>query len=152
MLSATIDRVDEAAPADRYTDQDAESHRSSAEAGRRASRREVLVDDLSITGFRYFSPERLAVGTFVRLSLAGAGTVAARIVRQDVDEHVCIFTNPLTAAQVASALTAASAPDGTVPLDLAPHDKWPRVLRTAILIGGGAAAWAAAVAVIRAIG
>ncbi len=116
---------------------------------------EVLVHDLSRTGFRFSSSAHIAVGASVRLGLAGAGSANARVVRRDGDDHGCEFHWPLTAAQLDSAFSYAEVSDITPreQMDVDdPGPRWPRILRLAIFAIGGAAAWAAVFALVKAFG
>lgn len=148
-LAATIDLLDAGPSTDRAAPRVAIG-RPSTVRDHGGAPRDVLVEDLSQTGFRYCSAKHLAVGTAVRLGLAGAGTAAARVVRQDGDEHGCEFETPLTVAQLQSAFTSAgvtrvSPTDG----DFRKPDRWPAGVRLAILLGFGAAAWAVAIALVK---
>ena len=117
---------------------------------------DVIVEDLSPTGFRYRSAERLAVGTHVRLGLVGAGSAAAQVVRVDGDDHGCAFHLPLSPNQLEAAFTAGTViqtPGLTSDAgEIDTGEPWPRAVRTAIFIGGGAAAWVAVVALLKALG
>jgi hypothetical protein len=148
MLSATIELPDRAGAKAARADEPC--HDDSSVARRRAMPRPVLVENLSRTGFRYLSPAGVPIGTEIRLDLAGAGTAAATVVERDGDAHRCEFRMPLTEAQLASAAAipgrVSDARDGD------PVHKWPRFVRAAIFIGGGAAAWAAAVLLLKGLG
>jgi hypothetical protein len=148
MLSATIDLPNGPRPKAAAADEPADDHSSAA--ARRAMPRPVLVEDLSRTGFRYLSPAGVPIGTEIRLGLADGGTAAATVVERDRDAHRCEFRVPLTEAQLASTLTIARRVIDAHPTDQA--DKWPRLVRIAIFIGGGAAAWAAAAALLKGLG
>ncbi|WBH17100.1 PilZ domain-containing protein [Sphingomonas radiodurans] len=116
---------------------------------------DVIVEDLSLTGFRYRSTDRLPIGTPIRLGLAGAGTAAAQVVRVDGDDHGCAFDPPLSPNQLEAAFTSGTViqtpglTSGAGEIDTG--EPWPRAVRTAIFIGGGAAAWVAVVALLKAL-
>jgi hypothetical protein len=155
-LAATIDLLEGDMAGERRHETRAAIDQPSTLRDDRGVPRDVTVEDLSQTGFRYQSVERLAVGSLVRLGLSGAGAVTARIVWQDGDDHGCAFIEALTAAQVNAAFTAQQVVrvpnESDAGRDAATTGKWPRAVRMAIFIGGGAGAWMAAVALVKALG
>jgi PilZ domain len=151
-LAATIDLLDREL-SDRAERTRVERGSTLREEG--GAPREVLVHDLSRTGFRFSSSSHIAIGATVRLGLAGAGSANARVVRRDGDDHGCEFHWPLTAAQLDSAFTYAEVSDITPGDEMHvddPGPRWPRIVRLAIFVIGGAAAWAAVFALVKALG
>lgn len=115
--------------------------------------RDVLVEDLSATGFRFRSPERFAIGSGLHLGLAGAGRAQARIVRVEADAYGCEFTVPLTTAQLAGAFSGGSVLTrdfaGTQTMTLLPYEdrRYPGAARLLVLAAGAALSWGAALAI-----
>ena len=118
---------------------------------------DVLVEDLSATGFRMLTSVELAIGTAITLGVPTVGRRLARVVRQAREQQYgCEFVVPLTIAQVESALAAPAFepiafPESRLPIDLsdAPEPevaKLPRPVRAALIVGLAGAAWAAVVA------
>ncbi|SEN65462.1 PilZ domain-containing protein [Sphingomonas gellani] len=68
---------------------------------------DVTVEDLSIAGFRFSSADPIAVGTPVRVGLAGAGRADAEVAWRKGTHHGCLFTSPLTPAAIEAAFTNA---------------------------------------------
>ena len=110
----------------------------------------VTVLDHSNLGCRVVSAGRLEVGTGVVLDLAGAGKVEAEIAAFDGLAHECRFLEPLTdegersgfAGRPAVKLTiAASALDFSDGPGSPPPGRWPPLVRLAIHLAGGVAAW-----------
>ena len=150
-LAATIDLLDREL-SDRATRISVERGSTLRDDG--GAPHEVLVHDLSRTGFRFSSSSHIPVGASVRLGLAGPGSANARVVRRDGDDHGCEFHWPLTAAQLDSAFTCAEV-SGITPGDEMgvddPGRRWPRMVRLAIFVIGGAAAWAAVFGLVKAL-
>lgn len=145
MLSATMDLLNDNMRADACRTY----NRPAAMRGKRPIARAVRIQDLSQAGFRVTLTDRLPIGASFRFSIAGAGSAAVRIVRRDGNEHGCAFHVPLATAQVAFAIMAADrtrpAPDASSFAALA---KWPRSACIALFVGGGVAAWSAALALL----
>lgn len=147
ILSATIEVLDGAQP-------DSERIGGRRLIGRRApgrpraAVRKVMIEHLSPTGCRFVSTMPLSIGSQIRFDVIGAGTTTGSVVRRDGDEHRCEFQVPLTPAQVALALESAL----TRTMSAQSHDdRWPRSVRAVLFIGGGVAAWAAVVGLIKAV-
>ena len=112
---------------------------------------DVVVTDLSTTGFSVEAPLDLQVGGIVRLGLGGAGTASARIIRRADSTYGCQFLQPLGADRVEAAFkyneilaSIGSAVD--VPVDIGALDepyRWSRRARVGVMLGSAAAAWAA---------
>lgn len=66
---------------------------------------DVVVEDLSTSGFRLPVSADLEVGAYVSLGLPGVGICPARVVRQCDDRYGCAFLVPLTGAELRAALT-----------------------------------------------
>jgi hypothetical protein len=75
---------------------------------------DVMVEDLSASGFCFSSMISVAAGTRVRVGLAGGGRAEAEVTWHDGKRHGCTFTPPLTPAQSSAAFT--HAPGGTATL------------------------------------
>ncbi|WP_375429604.1 PilZ domain-containing protein [uncultured Sphingomonas sp.] len=118
---------------------------------------DVVVEDLSSTGFRVPTETELHAGAFVSLGLAGVGMCPARVVRQADGQIGCTFLVPLGRGKLKAAMEATS----LRPLDLnlmikaqPPEPKRetisdtraPRHIRLGVVTGLAAASWAAAIA------
>ncbi len=78
---------------------------------------DIMVDDLSATGFRMFSDEPIAIDATVTVGIAGLGRHTARVVRRDGQHYGCRFVVPLAIDAVdvtAPAQTIVRAEFGTV--------------------------------------
>lgn len=118
---------------------------------------DVLVSELSSTGFRVPATGALSVGSRITLGLSGVGARAARIVRLAGDEQFgCEFISPLSPGELAAALDAPPAelirfPQTAMvaPADALPEPdvgRFPGPVRLAVLMGGGLAAWGITIA------
>lgn len=113
---------------------------------------DVVVSDLSTTGFSVVAPLDLEIGAIVRIGLGGAGAASARVIRRAESSYGCQFLQPLGQDRVDAAfkyseiLTAigAAAPTNINEQDI-PYeaDRWDRSTRLAVILGAGGAAWAA---------
>ena len=109
--------------------------------------RDIVVEDLSSSGFLFRSDDHLAVGTCFHIGLSGGGMTQARVVRAQNGQYGCEFDVPLTEQQLTLAFTAQSVVPGTfaayhtAPLVPYREDKWPGAVRVGILVGGGAFSW-----------
>lgn len=65
---------------------------------------DVVVEDLSMSGFRLPVSADLEVGTYVSLGLPRVGICPARVVRQGDERYGCAFLVPLTGAEFQAAL------------------------------------------------
>ncbi len=119
---------------------------------------DVLVTDLSASGFRIPAAVALPVGSQVTLGLSGVGARAARVVRvTDGGELGCEFVSPLSPQELSLALAGRQAlipfPIAYDPIasddlyadELPEVTRFPGPVRVAILIGGGILAWAATI-------
>ena len=70
---------------------------------------DVVVEDLSRSGFRVPSDAALDVGDVVSLGLPGVGTCRAFVVRQAGDRYGCMFLTPLSAIELQAVLAAVPA-------------------------------------------
>jgi len=115
---------------------------------------DVVVEDLSVGGFRMQTRAELAEGVEIGLGLAGIGMHRARVVWRDAGTYGCEFVTPLTSADVGVALGAPSSapvvlprlgPWGPVQVDTDPDErvvrKLPRPVRLLVIIVGAIACW-----------
>jgi len=115
---------------------------------------DVVVEDLSASGFRVLTSADLAVGVEIGLGLAGIGMHRARVIRRQKGVYGCEFVRPLTSAALNLALGApASAPValprmgpwGPVPIETARDDrpvgKLPRPARLLVIVALAVACW-----------
>lgn len=104
-----------AAVARLYQDmRDAERHAVVIDGTLRNTRSEpqdVVIEDLSATGFRTKSAAGLAVGDVVTLGLYGAGLRSARVMRESDGRFACQFFVDLADSELAFALAGLTAPD-----------------------------------------
>lgn len=109
---------------------------------------DVIVGDLSFSGFNIQSPLPLPIGAVVQIGLPGSGRFAARVVRQDGDTYGCEFVDYLSDAKVSEAFAATN----VAQLFVAPSEwnwaepevrKWPRAVRMSFALGATLAVWAA---------
>jgi hypothetical protein len=119
---------------------------------------DVVVEDLSASGFRVLTPADLAVGVEIGLGLAGIGTHRARVVRHENGAYGCEFVTPLTSAALDIALSAPSSAPVALPrmgpwgpvrgntnLDESPVKKLPRPVRLLVIVAGAIACWILAI-------
>lgn len=76
-----------------------------------AEPQDVVVEDLSATGFRTDFATGLAIGDIVTLGLYGAGLRSARVMREDSGRFACQFLVALTEQELAFALVQACPPE-----------------------------------------
>lgn len=111
--------------------------------------RDVVVEDLSSTGFRFVSATPVTIGTLLHVGLGGSGMSQARVVRADADHYGCEFVRPLSEDQLARAFTDSSVLAGAFPaLHVAPvmpyrDDRWPGAVRVAAGLGAATVTWVA---------
>ncbi len=116
---------------------------------------EILVEDLSGSGFLFSSGDHVAVGAQVRVGLVGAGTATATIVRRDGDRHGAAFLDALTAAQLDQAfgpgtvVAARFAPEADLIVPFIGEARWPRPVRAAIWVTAATLPWIAILAALR---
>ena len=67
---------------------------------------DVMIDDLSLTGFRLSGGPAMALGSEASIGFAGIGVHQARVTRQDGDVYGCEFVTPITQEMLTRALTA----------------------------------------------
>ncbi|MEI5687819.1 PilZ domain-containing protein [Sphingomonas kyungheensis] len=67
---------------------------------------DVMIDDLSLTGFRLSGGPALTVGSEASIGFAGIGIHQARVTRQDGDVYGCEFVTPITPEMLGRALSA----------------------------------------------
>jgi hypothetical protein len=121
---------------------------------------DVRVDNLSTSGCLLTLDRTLPVGALVSIGIAGVGVRQARVSRVDAPHHACAFLQPVSAADVATALSAETLVAGAFPAAPsivpvravlvetetlpAPRDgeyRLPLVARVAVIGGASAALW-----------
>lgn len=107
---------------------------------------DIIVEDLSPSGFLFRSADRFAIDARVQVGLAGSGAADATVVRRDGDLHGCVFARPLSLAQLQAAFSDDVVVQGTFGGQVMPTpqpvvERWPRPVRAAIWLVGGAAPW-----------
>ena len=120
---------------------------------------DVVIEDLSATGFRVVTEACLDEGAEVGLGLAGIGTHRARVVWQRDNTYGCEFLAPLHRADLALALSSPSTapvplptPWGTpLPTQQTNTGLSPRA-RLFAIVACAAAAWAVTIGLAAAIG
>lgn len=68
---------------------------------------DVVIEDLSTTGFRMVGGPAMVVGDAVSIGFAGIGVQPARLTRLNDDSYGCEFIRPLSPADLSTALHAA---------------------------------------------
>jgi hypothetical protein len=68
---------------------------------------DVVVEDLSATGFRMVGSPAMTVGDRMSIGFAGIGVQPARLTRMHADSYGCEFVRPLSLAELSTALRAA---------------------------------------------
>jgi len=131
--------------------------------GREPSSREFTIYDLSRDGFLIDAAPHWLVEDRLSIDLPKVGTLVARIVRADRGMFGCTLIEPLTATQLDEAVSAsrvvwpdfagagvwqgatipsARQADGSPTLDdLDEPERWPRPVRTGIVVGSTLALW-----------
>ena len=79
-----------------------------------AEPQDVVIDDLSVTGFRTASAYGLAVGDVITLGVFGVGLRNARVRRESGGNYGCQFLQPLSVAELNVALAGLTSPDPVV--------------------------------------
>lgn len=67
---------------------------------------DVMIEDLSLTGFRLSGGPALELGSEASIGFAGIGVHQARVTRQDGDIYGCEFVTPITQEMLTRALNA----------------------------------------------
>lgn len=114
---------------------------------------DVGVYDLSATGARILTAQRLARGSRVRIGLPGVGAVAATVVRGDAGGFSCAWARPLSDAQLDRAFGETVAQGGFHAAVLAPAveaevERLSLGLRVAAIVGAAALLWTGILAVL----
>jgi hypothetical protein len=132
---------------------DAKRHASELDATVRTANgapSDVLIHDLSTTGFRMETREELQEDSIVWLGIVGAGINGATVTRRDAGGYGCRFLVPITGTQLAATLspvsTVIAAPWNQREADAADIPevkKLPHRMRLAIIVFGSLALWAA---------
>lgn len=68
---------------------------------------DVVIEDLSATGFRLSGGPALTTGAIASIGFAGIGVHPARVIRQDGMTYGCEFVTPLSADMLNKALVSA---------------------------------------------
>jgi hypothetical protein len=115
---------------------------------------DVVVEDISATGFRMITDADLAAGADIRLGLAGIGVHRAQIVWHANGIYGCAFVTPLTSADLNIALSAPSSAPVTLPgvgpsaqasfdadVDEQPVRKLPPPVRLLVIVALAITAW-----------
>lgn len=76
-----------------------------------AEPQDVIIDDLSATGFRTVLAMGLAVGDVITLGVFGVGLRSAQVMRKSEGQYGCQFLEPLSAEELASALCGLTPPE-----------------------------------------
>ena len=125
---------------------------------------DVAVDNLSTTGCLFVLDRALPLGALVSIGLPGVGVRYARISRVDHPRYACAFLTPVSADDIAAALSADTVVTGAFPLMPVPatpiqpidwevrdEHKLPFGTRVAVILGVSAVLWAAIIAGVIAI-
>lgn len=67
---------------------------------------DVMIEDLSLTGFRLSGGPALELGSDASIGFAGIGVHQARVTRQDGNTYGCEFVTPITQEMLTRALNA----------------------------------------------
>lgn len=110
---------------------------------------DILVEDLSATGFRMTGADALSLDALVTVGISGVGRREARVVRRSDDHYGCEFLVPIGAEEIARAQTVdtifhADFGTGAVPQPELPLDDFElgiRKVRGPILIAGAVLPW-----------
>lgn len=70
---------------------------------------DVVLEDLSSTGFRMVGGPDMPIGSAISIGFAGIGVQPARLTRLNDDSYGCEFVKPLTSAELSAAINAAPA-------------------------------------------
>lgn len=115
----------------------------------RAEPQDVVIEDLSATGFRTAKAAGIAVGDVITLGIFGIGLRSASVQRESDGQHGCQFFVPLNASELNFALAGLAPPEparlpGSAPVqqdgvDAAQPAEWklsPRMQVAAITAAG----------------
>lgn len=83
---------------------------------------DVVIEDLSATGFRMVGGPYMDIGAPVSIGFAGIGVQPALVTRIHEDSYGCEFTKPLSVADLSAALTAA--PSAPIAFPTLPTQAW----------------------------
>lgn len=83
---------------------------------------DVVIEDLSATGFRMIGGPVIDIGAPVSIGFAGIGVQSACLTRLHGDSYACEFVTPLTTSELSTALTAA--PVTPIPFPSRPGQAW----------------------------
>jgi hypothetical protein len=115
---------------------------------------DVVVEDLSASGFRVVTNVDLPVGVEVGLGLSGIGTHRARVIWHDRGAYGCELVMPLTSMELNTALSAPSSAPVTLPSaamwvppadEVHPVAQWSPRVRVLAITASAICAWAATI-------
>lgn len=104
---------------------------------------DVLIHNLSLTGFMVESTSDLAVGESITIDLPEAGTTAATVMWKDGAMHGCEFERPVSLGAVSAAMLRS--PGEELGAASAPPIGLPPIARAAIIVGVTLTLWGALV-------
>lgn len=108
---------------------------------------DVVIEDVSLTGFRIQPGPDLTIGESISLGVSGMGVRAAEVIRQGAYGYGCEFSYPLAVAELDAVLAGKSVDPIPFPRVLAAvavppaQDRYPRKLRMLGALGLAAASW-----------
>ncbi len=74
--------------------------------------RDVIIEDLSCSGFRIAGGEALAAGEEIMVGLAGVGTRKATVIWSENDRTGCQFLRPISARELGATIVASTLVQG----------------------------------------
>lgn len=117
---------------------------------------DVTIVDLSSSGCLIEGAGEIQVPSVVNIGIGGIGRISARVVRREGQRYGCSFLVPLSEETVslASAVdTVVSFPAAAFPTpasfgesSMPDPSRWPRPVRTTVVIGGAILTWAVVLA------
>lgn len=116
-MSILAKLIDDARSAERYPVELDATVRNAA-----ARPYDVVIDDLSTTGFRMVGGPHMEIGSPVSIGFAGIGIQPARVTRLHNDSYGCEFVTPLSVADLTAARTAA--PTAPIAFPALPTQAW----------------------------
>jgi len=119
--------------------------------------RDVILEDLSLSGFKMESDERLIPGQLILIGLEGVGARSAKVMWSRDDQAGCRFTRPITQSEMDTTLTASvvietnfafsRAPVGQKAPDAPEQEGLSARRRLAIILVAGTVFWGIAIAI-----
>ena len=83
---------------------------------------DVILENMSITGFKIFTEVEIAVGEAIVIGLAGVGVRSAKVVWSENGHAGCAFDSPLTWLELQETEKARTVIEATFPTHLVPTD------------------------------